>query len=377
MTIGVGRQTSYEGSEPPAMHPRAARIKLGEAKDYLALLEFARRAKQRLDGDTGALDELVIHARNMVEQYAAWANIRIDPRRRLPAKTFSEHDRRPEFRFFLDECGTHDLRPENDPFPVFCLCGIAVPADRYDTFDALWKDWKARWLGDSHARVHEPNVRHCSHRFYRADPAEQRELIESLNQQLAELEFTCIAAVIDKRRFVELYPSGKVDDFLPISTYLICTDFVFERFVHFLYHVGGDARGLTQAESRGLREDAEVHAEFLRLHLEGTQWQSEHQFRRALRPYIEFHRKDGKISGLEVADLVARPIAEKILRPDTTPARWAIIEPKIYDGLQGRKLSYGLKVFPAPEHDPISAAGHKTDGDAEAPPSADQHALVQ
>jgi hypothetical protein len=330
-----------------------------------------------LDGDTAALDEQIARARNMVERYAAWADARIDPRRKLPAKVFAEHDPRPEYRFFLDECGMHDLRPEKDPFPVFCLCGIAVPADRYDTFDALWKAWKARWLGDSHARVHETNVRHRSHRFYRSDPVEQRELVESLDRQLAELEFTCIAAVIDKRRFGELYPAGKVDDFLPASAYLICIDFVFERFVHFLYHVGGDARGLTQAESRGPREDAEVHSEFLRLHLEGTQWQSEQQFRHALRPYIEFRRKDGNISGLEVADLVARPIAEKVLRPETAPVRWDIIEPKIYDGLQGRKSSYGLKVFPNPESAPIPNEGVKTNEDAEAPSPADQPALVQ
>ena len=346
-------KTSDADAPPGKMHPRAARIKFAEAQDYSSHLEFARRAKFRLDGDTTLLDEEIIRARNVVVRYSTCADARIEPRRHTPSKVVSEHDPRPEYHLFLDECGVHNLRPEKDPFPVFCLCGVIVAADRYETFDTLWKAWKARSLGSPHARVHDRKVRHRSDLFQRSDPIEQDQLIQSLHAQLEELEFTCIAAAIDKRRFAPKYPSGRVDDFLPRSAYLMCVDFVFERFVHFLFHAAGDGRGLAQAESRGPREDAEVHSEFLRLHLEGTQWQSEQQFRRALRPYMEFHRKDGNNSGLEVADLVARPIAEKVLNAEATPERWDIVEPKIYDGGKQRKSSYGLKIFPSPEADTI------------------------
>lgn len=253
---------------------------------------------------------------------------------------------RPEFHLFLDECGNHNLNPGGDQFPVFCLCGVIVAAEDYATFDAKWKGWKEHYLGDAGILVHEPKVRSRSQFFYRKDPTAQDALLSSLEQILGELEFTCIAAVIDKRRFADLYEEGKVDDFLPSSAYLMCVDFVFERFVHFLHAVGHDGRGLAQAESRGPREDAEVHAEFLRLHLQGTQWQPEGQFRHALRPYMEFRRKSRNVSGLEIADLVARPIAEKVLDPTKNPVRWNVIEPKLYDGGKGRKASYGLKIFP-------------------------------
>lgn len=282
-------------NSPERLHPRAARIKLAEAQDYLAHLEVARRAKLRLDGATASLDDEIVRARNAVVRLGEAANARIEQRRRTLGKPVPAVEPRPECMLFLDECGNHNLSPERDPFPVFCLCGIIVAAERYDAFDALWKGWKARWLGSPHTRVHEPDVRHRSHTFYRKDASEQQNLLESLEQQLAELDFACVAAAVDKRRFAERYPTGTVDDFLPKSTYLMCVDFVFERFVHYLCFGAGDARGLTQAESRGPREDAEVHAEFLRLHLEGTQWQSEQQFRHALRPYIEFRRKDGDL----------------------------------------------------------------------------------
>jgi hypothetical protein len=366
--------------EDPRMHPRAARIKLAQAQDYLAHLEFALRAKTKLDGNTSLLKDEIVHARNLVKRFSGWADARIDPRRRLPVVLQGENSPpRREYTLFLDECGLHSMNDQPGPFPVFCLCGIIVDSERYLTFDRLWKSWKARWLGSPRVIVHEPEVRRRSNHFYvPGDAAKEQAIQDSLAEQLAELEFRCVVAVIDKRRFLELYTDGKVDDFLPESGYLMCVDFIFERFVHFLCHEGQNAYGTVVAESRGLREDAEVHAEFLRLQLEGTQWQAEHQFRSQLRPYIEFKRKDQNVSGLQIADLAARPVAEKVLGPKSTPARWSAVSSKFYDGGKERRSSYGLKVFPTPETEEIFGdAGIKTIEDALASPTADQQVLVQ
>jgi hypothetical protein len=240
----------------------------------------------------------------------------------------------------------HTLSVKDDPFPVFCLCAVVVDREKYRTFDRVWKTWKSEWLGTWKVRVHEPDVRRRSNRFHKDDPADEQAIIDALAAQLATLDFACIAAVINKAELALRFLDGRVDAHLPKSTYLMCLDFVMERLVHFLYEQGEDSRGLVVAESRGLREDAEVHAEFLRLHLNGTQYVSDSFFRNQLRPYIEFKRKDADDSGLQVADLAARPLAEKTLRPTSTPERWSVLEPKIYDGGKGRKGSYGMKVFP-------------------------------
>lgn len=382
MIMGAPSGESHEApsEEEAKIHPRAARLKLARAQDYLAHLEFARRAKTRLDNDTAQLDEEMIRARNAVQKYSAWADARIDPRRRLPVILPSEDSPpRREYLLFLDECGIHPLSPDSDQFPLFCLCGVIVDVERYATFDRLWKTWKAKWLGSRRVIVHEPDVRKRSHHFHvTGDPAREQAILDSLAAQLAELEFWCIAAVIDKRRFAQLYASGNVDDFLPKSGYLMCVDFIFERFVHFLYYAGENAQGAVIAESRGLREDAEVHAEFLRLQLEGTQWHAEHQFRGQLRPFIEFKRKDCNSSGLQIADLVARPVAEKVREPEATPERWQSVASKFYDGGKERRSSYGLKIFPTPETEEIfGETPVKANEDAHASPLADQQVLVQ
>jgi hypothetical protein len=241
------------------------------------------------------------------------------------------------------------MLPTADPFPVFCLCGIAISRERYAEFDRHWKTWKAEWLGSQHVRVHEPDLRHWKHPFGISDPQRRQALETSLDDILRRLPFIAFAGVIDKQQLARQYPTVHVDDFLPNSGYLMAVDFVVERFVHYLYYGAADAYGLVVAESRGTREDAEVHAEFLRLLLEGTQWQSNSWFRYQLRSYVEFYKKGLNHSGLQVADLIARPIAEKVLNPHSDPKRWDAVAAKFYDGGVGRPHSYGLKIFPALE----------------------------
>ncbi|HLI50354.1 MAG TPA: DUF3800 domain-containing protein, partial [Thermomicrobiaceae bacterium] len=287
-------------------------------------------------------------AAGVVMRLSGRAGEQIKPRRKVHNLIRNEDSApRREYLLFLDECGGHAPLSEDERFPVFCLCGVVVDAERYTTFDRQWKSWKAEWLGSWRIRVHEPDVRRRSDRFHSNDPDRESEIIASVGKALDELDFVCISAVIDKRALSELHGDGAVDGFLPSSAYLMCLDFVIERFVHFLYYAGSDARGLVFAESRGAREDAEVHAEFIRLLLEGTQWQSDSWFRYQLRPYIEFLRKERNSSGLQVADLLSRPIAEKALQPSTSPERWEIVKHKFYDGCQARPASYGLKIYPA------------------------------
>jgi hypothetical protein len=359
-------------SEAELIHPRAARLKLAHAQDYLAFLEFARRARVRLHGDTNVLDHEIETARNTVANLSQKADARIDPRKKLPRPVRKDHlGPRPEYLLFLDECGSHALDAKDHRFPVFCLCGVIIEATQYPAIDRGWKDWKGRVLGKRDASIHEPSVRTRSGRFYDADPVRAQAKIASLDRRLQSLPFTCIAAAIDKRRFTEMYPSGEVDDFLPTSAYLMCVDFIMERLTHFLCHAGNGAQGSVRAESRGLREDAEVHHEYLRLHLEGTQFCSGSQFRGYLRPFIQFERKDGNSTGLQVADLMARPLADKILDPGGSPERWEVVASKLYDGAQGRRSSYGFKIFPAIDVDLFDEYPGKANEAAKAAPLTD------
>jgi hypothetical protein len=51
-------------------------------------------------------------------------------------------------------------------------------------------------------------------------------------------------------------------------------------------------------------------------------------------------------TGLQIADLVARPIGVHVLRPQQANRAWELIAPKLRRGSGGQMLGYGLKIFP-------------------------------
>jgi len=336
------------------LHPRAARVKLEKAQRLFRHLDVVKNGLAEFGEDPAALDSLLANLRRSMDRLEFFSDGRIEPRTRFKPVIRPEGGHVPEYLLCLDECGSHVPSSAYGKFPVFCLSGIVISKDDYIELDTLWKAWKMRHLGSLDIVVHEPEVRGCSGSFRRQHEEDRMQLWRELELIVEDLDFTCIAAVVDMREFVASHPDGLVDEFLPDSCYLMCIDFIMERFVHFLRHAGNDARGSVIAESRGLVEDAKVHAEFIRLHLQGTQFLSATAFRSQLRPYIEFFVKKRNHSGLQIADLAARPFAEKTLRPESDPARWNVFHTKLYDGLKGAPHSYGLKVFPLTElNDPF------------------------
>lgn len=342
-------QGEHEPLEDEPQHPRAARIKLSKVEMIQRHLEQAQSGLSYLGLGDAALHEALSQTQQMRDRLAFIAKERIEPRKRFPKVIRPEGAHIPEYYLCLDECGSHVKESTTSAFPVFCLSGVIIAKAQYETIDGRLKDWKTLHLGSPSVILHEPDIRTCSGPFYRSSNEAKLALWQNLESTLEDLEFTCISAVVDMREFARNHPQGKVDDFLPQSCYLMCIDFIMERFLHFLHHVGNGATGIVIAERRGLVEDAKVHAEFIRLHLEGTQYIAASEFRSMLRPYIEFLPKKRNHSGLQIADLAARTFADIVLGRQTIPARWSTFAKKLYDGKQSRPFSYGLKVFPATE----------------------------
>jgi len=336
--------------------PRGARIKLERVDRLISHLVSAQHICDEI-GTSQTRDAIQVLLEALAPQRARLQSLaegRIEPRGRFPKQVRPEGALIPEYILSLDECGSHVPQAASSDFPVFCVSGVILSKDTYEATDVLWKAWKTEHLGSPGIVVHEPEVRGCSGNFRRSTPVEREALWRSLEDILSRLDFTCISAVVDLRALYQLHPDGEVDPFLPKSVYLMCIDFILERFVHFLHHYGGDARGTLIAESRGAAEDAFVHAEYIRLQTEGTQFVPPGSFRHALRPNMEFAIKKRNHSGLQIADLAARPFAEKVLSPDSTPPRWDVFASRLYDGMKEKPGSYGLKVFPLTEtNDPF------------------------
>ena len=93
-------------------------------------------------------------------------------------------------------------------------------------------------------------------------------------------------------------------------------------------------------ERRGSKEDLELELEFRRV-IGGANPMCS-------RIPLEIVMTDKKAvsTGLQIADLVARPIGLHVLRPMQANRAWEIILPKLRRGKGGRVDGYGLKCFP-------------------------------
>jgi hypothetical protein len=172
-------------------------------------------------------------------------------------------------------------------------------------------------------------------------------LLELLREQLATLEFTVVACVLRRAEFVKDFGVGPLDESLPGHPYLMALDFLIERLLMVLDEEFNGGRAKVIAESRGALEDALLQYEFARLHLDGTSYIHASWFRQQMHPGIHFEHKGGLYAtGLQLADLSARPIAEKVVSPGTTPDRWPEVAMKLCRGHGTKNSILGLKIIP-------------------------------
>jgi hypothetical protein len=162
----------------------------------------------------------------------------------------------------------------------------------------------------------------------------RNEFFDRLNVFVADAPFTIIAAAINKQRHIDRY----VD---PQNPYEIALGFCMERLQYWLRENNQDDR-LTHVlvEKRGMPEDTKLELEFRRI--------ADGKNRVGKMPNLDIRFMDKKhnSTGLQLADLVAYPIARHVIDPSQPNRAYELIEPKFRRGPRGKLEGYGLKIFP-------------------------------
>ncbi|HEY1682116.1 MAG TPA: DUF3800 domain-containing protein [Candidatus Tumulicola sp.] len=332
-------ESSPEDLENSRDH-RVLRQRIALQQVLVANLRLAKRSRIDLALDPALIEPALKQAEDELSNLTAQAGGRIEPRKKAKVDSIET------CTVYIDECGTHSLMAKEE-FGAFCLAGVIVRDKDLEAFEAKWKHWKLENLGAELRKVHEPDVRRRTGSFWLGkDTARQDKVIASLSEVLGELDYTAIACVLHREKYLEQYGDDVMDASLPRHGYLMTVHFLAERVAMALQHQFGGAKARLILESRGPKEDALIQYEFARLFLDGTAYLAPGYFRRQFFPGLEFKSKDDHVTGLEIADLVARPCADKVLDPRSDPARWQDVRKKLCQG-QGTKHSIlGLKVVP-------------------------------
>lgn len=242
------------------------------------------------------------------------------------------------YYLFLDESGDHGLSNIDDSFPIFVLSGILINEPDYETLKQNIDEIKKHFWGDKKVIFHSRDIRKCEKEFVVLfDEAIKKEFYEEINNLISTSNYEIISSAIDKNKYIQRY--GRLSD----DVYEIALSFIVERAVFSLDAKRDQNKKLNIIiERRGKKEDKKLTEHFQTLCARGTGYVE--PFR--LTNYglnISFKGKSDDIAGLQLADLIAYPIARHVLDPDRANLAFDTFVSKFYSR-KGR--IYGLKVFP-------------------------------
>lgn len=241
-----------------------------------------------------------------------------------------------DYIVFVDESGDHGMIGIDQTYPIFVLAFCVFRKQDYmEIVCPAVQRFKFKHWGHDAVVLHEHDIRKPSGAYAFLQNANRRkEFLADLDALMEAAPFTLIAAVIRKADLGQQYHA-------PENPYSIAMEFGLERLYKHLEGLG-QADNVTHVvvERRGKREDTELELEFRRV-CDGANFHNRHlPFEIVMAP------KASNATGMQLADLVARPIGIKSLRPQQANRAYDILEKKFRRSPNGQVQGWGLKSFP-------------------------------
>lgn len=239
-----------------------------------------------------------------------------------------------DYIVFVDESGDHSLISIDPEFPVFALsfC-ILSKADYVSRVGPALQRFKFKYWGHDTVVLHEHEIRKSIGDFtlLLTDRALREAFYTDLHRVMVDAPLTIIGSVIDKTRLTKRYAT-------PYNPYELALFFCLERLHDFLLERGQAGRRTHVVfECRGKNEDRELELTFRRIVAGGNVWGTRRERFEMHEAEPRFVPKSVNSNGLQLADLTARPIALRTLRPDQPNRAYDVIR---------TKLAVPIKSFP-------------------------------
>lgn len=239
-----------------------------------------------------------------------------------------------DFIVYVDESGDHSLTSIDVNYPVFVLAFCIFEKNHYlnDVVPQLQK-LKFEYFGHDLIVLHEHEIRKEKAPFNIFPNREARQdFIHKLSEIIERSDFKLVSCVIDKKRVIDK----------SVHPYHLSLKHCLETLYEFICEQNQtDKITFVIVEGRGKKEDEELELEFLRI------CGGDNKFQKSLPFKIKIVSKQVNSSGLQLADLVARPIGRYILDKTQTNRAFEILRQKFY-AVSKNEDPKGLKHFPNP-----------------------------
>lgn len=241
-----------------------------------------------------------------------------------------------DYLVFVDESGDHGLAHVDSGYPIFVLAFCLFEKKDYvqSVCPALQR-LKFRFWGHDELVLHEHEIRKPNQDYgFLFNPDQRADFLDSVNRLVDESPFQLIVTAIRKREYSRRYAPHS-------NPYELALEFGMEMIFSELSIRGqGDRRTHIVVERRGKKEDDQLELAFHRICAGANALNQRLPFELVMVP------KAANSTGLQFADLVARPVGIKVLRPLQPNRSFDIVEKKLRRGPDGETKDWGLKVYP-------------------------------
>lgn len=246
---------------------------------------------------------------------------------------------------YIDETGDHSLSKIQKSYPIFVLCGV-ICEDVYhdDILTPRLNELKRRHFGDESIILHSKEMTHpkgASHIGYGKfmDAEFRRKFYADFERMILGLDIAIVACVILKNKHFAKYGLEAKDP------YLLSFDNLLNRLV---FELNDAQKGRLVAESRDGVLDNQLEISYLSARIEGTNKVQPAEMKQKLESSIAFCKKVENVAGLQIADMVATPIARHFLEKPERPGnqlRYEVVFEKVRN-INGRWENIGITKIP-------------------------------
>lgn len=260
--------------------------------------------------------------------------------KKLDSKGDSEFSK---YIVYVDESGDHSLQSVDDNYPIFVLAFCVFHKRHYsESIVPALEKFKFNFFGHDQLVLHENEIRRRKNTFKILNNRSlQTRFLDDLTEIIEFSNFILISTTIDKREIKRLNPEE--------NAYHIALGMCMESLYELLFEKQQhEKKTHIVVECRGNKEDKELELEFRRV-CDGN-----NKFKRKLPFEIIFSDKKVMSSGLQLADLVARPIGLNLLKPEQPNRAFNILKKKFFCS-GGRNClgegyeDFGMKIYPYPK----------------------------
>ena len=241
-----------------------------------------------------------------------------------------------DYIVYVDESGDHGLSHINPEYPIFVLAFCLLRKENYlKTVVPSIQALKFKYFGHDMVVLHEAEIRKSHGPFKILLNSDVRHrFLEDLTGVIAAAPFTLVASCIMKQAFLERRGGDS-------NPYHVAMQFGMERIYMELQRLGQRGRKTFMVfEQRGLQEDNGLELEFRRIrdrsHLTGLGDSLD----------LILASKQTNSVGLQLADMVARPVGRNLLHPAQRNRAFEVVNRKFRRSSEGQLLGWGLKVYP-------------------------------